>query len=197
MKNKKLILFLIVLFPSVFWLILELSTINAKKLPHFGPKTGIGKDTVFKGGTALYKLHGLNRFSEDLDFTLIDSKLDLQKLLKNVISDLRNINVHAKIKEFDDYKNQKNIKLEIKGPLYKGNKDDLSLITINISLREKPMYEAEHKQIFSQHPCDQWKSLYWKLIKYSRHNYAKKFPYSQVAWQLTLIDKPYCPPSRI
>ncbi len=111
----------------------------------------VGRKLVFKGGTALYKLHGLNRFSEDLDFTLIDSKLDLQKLLKNVISDLRNINVHAKIKEFDDYKNQKNIKLEIKGPLYKGNKDDLSLITINISLREKPMYEAEHKQIFSQY----------------------------------------------
>lgn len=26
-------------------------------------------DLVFKGGTALYKLHGLNRFSEDLDFS--------------------------------------------------------------------------------------------------------------------------------
>ncbi len=26
-------------------------------------------DLVFKGGTALYKLHGLDRFSEDLDFT--------------------------------------------------------------------------------------------------------------------------------
>ncbi len=47
MKNKKLILFLIILFPSVFWLILELSTINAKKLPHYGPKSGAGKDTVF------------------------------------------------------------------------------------------------------------------------------------------------------
>lgn len=26
-------------------------------------------ELVFKGGTALYKIHGLNRFSEDLDFT--------------------------------------------------------------------------------------------------------------------------------
>ena len=27
-----------------------------------------GKKLVFKGGTALYKLYSLNRFSEDLDF---------------------------------------------------------------------------------------------------------------------------------
>lgn len=47
MKNKKLILFLIILFPSVFWLILEFSTINSKKLPHFGPATLVGKDSVF------------------------------------------------------------------------------------------------------------------------------------------------------
>ena len=110
-----------------------------------------GRKLVFKGGTALYKLYSLNRFSEDLDFTLIDYKLDLQKLLKKVINDLRNINVYARVKEFDDYKNQKNIKLEIKGPLYKGNKNELSLISINISLREKPMYEAEHQTLFSKY----------------------------------------------
>lgn len=47
MKNKKLILFLIILFPSVFWLVLELSTINTKKLPHYGPKKLNNTDTVF------------------------------------------------------------------------------------------------------------------------------------------------------
>lgn len=47
MKNKKLILFLIILFPSVFWLILEMSTINSQKLPHFGPKGLNGKDSVY------------------------------------------------------------------------------------------------------------------------------------------------------
>lgn len=47
MKNKKFILFLIILFPSAFWLMLELSTINSKKLPFYGPKTLRGKDTVY------------------------------------------------------------------------------------------------------------------------------------------------------
>ena len=46
-KNKKLILFLIILFPSLFWLTLELSTINSKKLPFYGPKTANGKDTIY------------------------------------------------------------------------------------------------------------------------------------------------------
>ena len=71
----------------------------------------IGRKMIFKGGTALYKLYGLDRFSQDLDFTLIDYKLDFKKLLKNIIFDLRNINVHVRIKEFDEYRNQKNMKL--------------------------------------------------------------------------------------
>ncbi len=110
-----------------------------------------GKNLAFKGGTALYKLHSLNRFSEDLDFTLIHHKLDLQKLLRNVINDLRDIGINAKIKELNEYRNQKNIKLELKGPLYKGGIYDLSLITINLSLKEKPLYELEQEKIFSQY----------------------------------------------
>lgn len=46
-KNKRLILFLIILFPSVFWLILETSTINSSRLLHYGPKTLKGSDTVY------------------------------------------------------------------------------------------------------------------------------------------------------
>lgn len=46
-KNKRLLLFLIILFPSAFWLILETSTINSSKLLYYGPKTLKGTDTVF------------------------------------------------------------------------------------------------------------------------------------------------------
>lgn len=46
-KKSKLILFLIILFPSAFWLILETSTINSSKLLHYGPKTLNGTDTVY------------------------------------------------------------------------------------------------------------------------------------------------------
>ena len=46
-KKKRLILFLIILFPSTFWLILETSTINSSKLLYYGPKTLNGTDTVY------------------------------------------------------------------------------------------------------------------------------------------------------
>jgi hypothetical protein len=46
MKNKKWLLFLIIAFPSTFWIILELSTINSKKLPFYGQHTFNGKDSV-------------------------------------------------------------------------------------------------------------------------------------------------------
>jgi len=48
MKNKKWLLLLIIAFPSLFWLILETSTIKSKKLPYYGPKQTI------KAGDTLY-----------------------------------------------------------------------------------------------------------------------------------------------
>ena len=47
MKNKKLIFFVILLFPALFKIILEFTTINSKKLPFYGPKTLLGADTIF------------------------------------------------------------------------------------------------------------------------------------------------------
>lgn len=49
MKNKKRwILILIIAFPSLFWLILETSTINSKKLPVYGPRNLNSEgDTVY------------------------------------------------------------------------------------------------------------------------------------------------------
>lgn len=47
-KNKKWLVLLIVIFPSLFWVILETSTINSSKLPHYGPKKTLSaNDTIF------------------------------------------------------------------------------------------------------------------------------------------------------
>ncbi|MCC6370431.1 MAG: hypothetical protein IT236_05435 [Bacteroidia bacterium] len=51
MKNKKWLLLLIIVFPSVFWLILETSTINSRRLPFYGPKK-----VVAAGDTTFYKV---------------------------------------------------------------------------------------------------------------------------------------------
>jgi hypothetical protein len=47
-KNKKWLLVLIIAFPSLFWLILETSTINSRRLPFHGPKVELSKgDTAY------------------------------------------------------------------------------------------------------------------------------------------------------
>lgn len=51
MKNKKWIVLLIIAFPSFFWLILETSTINSRKLPFYGPK-----QTIAPGDTSYYRV---------------------------------------------------------------------------------------------------------------------------------------------
>ncbi|MDO8553680.1 MAG: nucleotidyl transferase AbiEii/AbiGii toxin family protein [Candidatus Micrarchaeota archaeon] len=91
------------------------------------------KDLVFKGGTALAKCYGLNRFSEDLDFTLTNSA-DFIELIENGLSEF---GISNSIKEIGDAKNSKKYKIKIEGPLYKGSEKTLCSITIDFSLREK------------------------------------------------------------
>lgn len=110
-----------------------------------------GKNLAFKGGTALYKLHSLNRFSEDLDFTLVSHKIKINKLFAKITKKLSDIGINGRLKEIIDYKDQKNIKLELRGPLFDGNTKNISLVNINISLKEKPLYKLEQRKIFSQY----------------------------------------------
>lgn len=56
MKNKKLIFFVILLLPALFKIILEFTTINSRKLPHYGPKIAAGKDTVFYKVNSTFKM---------------------------------------------------------------------------------------------------------------------------------------------
>src|SRR3989344_4624152 len=64
----------------------------------FSLYSNLGKELVFKGGTALYKMYKLNRFSEDLDFTL-NQKINIEKISSKIISDLMLLNIKGKVKE--------------------------------------------------------------------------------------------------
>lgn len=55
MKNKKLLFFVILLFPALFKIILEFTTVNSRKLPYFGPKALAGADTVYYTATDRFK----------------------------------------------------------------------------------------------------------------------------------------------
>ncbi|EQD65948.1 hypothetical protein B2A_01367, partial [mine drainage metagenome] len=94
---------------------------------------------VFKGGTCLAKLYGLDRFSEDLDFDIGDS--DIQAANKGIARavDLFRLTYYCNTHEV----RQKNIShtLElrnIKGPLFDFS-GDYQKLKIELNLDERPL----------------------------------------------------------
>ncbi len=110
-----------------------------------------GNLLVLKGGTALYKIYNLNRFSEDLDFTLNKRRFDLEKFLDKILRSLKLIGIECKVKEIEKYRNEINIKINFTGPLYSGKKESLCFISLNISLREKIMKETKKELLISSY----------------------------------------------
>lgn len=97
-----------------------------------------GNRLIFKGGTCLYKVYKLNRFSEDLEFTAEKrfKPKDFFARLPHIFS-LFNINCRVKVESFQ---HSINIYLEINGPLYDGRKESRSRLILNISSREKVFF---------------------------------------------------------
>ncbi len=112
----------------------------------FSIYSNIGKELIFKGGTCLYKVYKLNRFSEDLDFTLT-KRLDTKKITNKVISDLMLLNIRGRIKEIKEYQKGMNIRLLLNGPLYKGGKETQCFIPLNISKKEQVLLEPKKESI--------------------------------------------------
>lgn len=102
-------------------------------------------ELIFKGGTALQKAFGLNRFSIDLDFTQ-SGKLppNLFALIQNDLSAFGFKNEYAEVKQ----KNSITLKFKIQGPLYQGQERTLTVLMIEISVRENMLLEPETKEIF-------------------------------------------------
>ena len=90
---------------------------------------------VFKGGTALQKAYGLDRFSEDLDFTFNSEGKELE-FVRKAAAKTSNFAETALRKEME-LDNSASAKLKMKGPLYDGREITLQTVTIEISTREK------------------------------------------------------------
>ncbi len=102
-------------------------------------------ELIFKGGTALQKAFGLNRFSIDLDFTQSgDVPPELFTLIQNDLSAFGFKNEYTSIK----HKNSLAIKFKIQGPLYSGQEKTLTVLMVEISIRETILLEPETKEIF-------------------------------------------------
>ena len=93
---------------------------------------------VFKGGTALHKFHGLDRFSEDLDFVQGKRRLDMERVRDRVVRSSELLGLGCVMGRFDRYRNEVNMDLHFRGPLYDGRKESLTRVAFNVSIREAP-----------------------------------------------------------
>jgi len=130
----------------------RLSLENAEKdylldLLLFQISTESGNSLVLKGGICLYKLSSLNRFSEDLDFTLNSRRLDEEALAKMIVRRLSLIGIEGKVKEIERTGNEINIRFLFKGPLFDGGQKSLCRIVVNISQRERVLEELRREMV--------------------------------------------------
>ncbi|MBU4189371.1 MAG: nucleotidyl transferase AbiEii/AbiGii toxin family protein [Candidatus Thermoplasmatota archaeon] len=96
----------------------------------------ISNELVFKGGTALQKTYGLNRFSEDLDFTL-SKKIEFTTIIDKVLTGMNLFGCEATKKEIKEDELGITIQIRAKGPLYNGSDKSLTYINLEVSKREK------------------------------------------------------------
>ncbi len=89
---------------------------------------------VFKGGTALQKGFGLDRFSEDLDFTFA-GRGDAGRFVELAGEDLRK-SIEAGISKKEKKDNSFSARVKAQGPLYDGTERSVQTVVIEVSLRE-------------------------------------------------------------
>lgn len=91
-------------------------------------------EMVFKGGTCLSKFYRINRFSEDIDFTL-RKELDVNNLMRKIMSDLSSFGIESEMREKKKAFNSVRLTIRMKGPLYIGIPRSLSSIKIDVNLK--------------------------------------------------------------
>jgi len=96
---------------------------------------------VFKGGTAMMFFRGLNRFSEDLDFTATDV-FNPQEMLNTVSGDLEYMGVSNSVRVISDKDITFSFRIGARGPLF-SKEIERSFVRVEISRREEVNLPSE------------------------------------------------------
>lgn len=109
------------------------------------------KDAVFKGGTCLKYVLGLNRFSEDLDFNLKDP-VKFKEQTKKVLEELENLGIKSFFAKEELFSDSYTCVISFQGPLYNGNKQSENKFRIDAGYRVGLVRVPEWKLIRSEYP---------------------------------------------
>ncbi len=107
---------------------------------------------VFKGGTYIKHAYGLDRFSEDLDFTLICPIPRLEDKLMEMADELFTFGVTASIDRFEEKAVSFRGRLIYNGPLYTGSKRSQGTIDLELSKRNDIVQSPEWSRLFFPYP---------------------------------------------
>lgn len=104
-----------------------------------------GKDFVFKGGTCLRICYGLERASEDLDFSTDIPIKDIKEIVKKCVRDFELLNIESQIYSEKEYEGNLRIEVRFNGPLYNGNLNSTN--TLKIDFNKRRVFNTETKVI--------------------------------------------------
>ncbi|MBI5871693.1 nucleotidyl transferase AbiEii/AbiGii toxin family protein [archaeon] len=106
---------------------------------------------VFKGGTALKYLFGLNRFSEDLDFNIKNVK-KFQEEVKGVLKELELVGIQTYSIKEEIFKDAYTSEIGFQGPLYKGTNQTRNRFRIDAGYRLGTLKKPEWKIVKNEYP---------------------------------------------
>ncbi len=105
---------------------------------------------AFKGGTALMFVHGLNRFSEDLDFTQVED-VPVEGLMKAIKDDLALFGILAKTEKVEERERGISFRIGAEGPLFT-KEIERCFVRVEISRRETLLLPVEAKTFAPLYP---------------------------------------------
>lgn len=107
---------------------------------------------VFKGGTCIKYLFGLNRFSEDLDFNLRISPKKFQEQVSTVLKEINNLGVESKFRKQELFKDAFTCEMNFKGPSFIGKDLSLNKIRIDAGKRTGIALKPKWQLVSSEYP---------------------------------------------
>ena len=109
-------------------------------------------NAVFKGGTCIKYVFGLDRFSEDLDFNLLTSPKSFQKQVDRSLKELHLMGVTSYYIKKELFKDAYTSVIGFQGPLYQGNKQTRNKFRIDAGKRTGTIKTPEWRLVSSEYP---------------------------------------------
>lgn len=91
---------------------------------------------IFKGGTCLRICHGLERASEDLDFSTNLIILKIKEIVKKCLKDFDLLNIKYKIYSEKEFEGNFRIEIRFEGPLFTGKQASTNTLKIDFNKRK-------------------------------------------------------------